>query len=203
MRTLDRRDIVSALATGLTTGVIGWRILAFLGRPLPLGVDPFVLVPLVPFLWLAGVQLGYFLGRFMAFFTRFGRFAAIGFANAAVDFGVLYLLIGVTGFAAGVWFTVFKTFSFLVAMTHSYFWNKNWAFDSGSSRGGSREVLTFAAVSVLSLVVNVGVASAVVNVVGPLGGLDANAWAGIGAIAGSAVALIFSFAGYKMFVFHK
>jgi putative flippase GtrA len=88
-------------------------------------------------------------------------------------------------------------------MTHSYGWNKSWTFNASGSHGGGREVASFVAVSVLSLLVNVSVASAVVNLVPPLGGLDVNAWAGIGAMAGSAIALAFSFVGFKLVVFKR
>src|SRR3989344_1601299 len=111
MKILSRRDVIYALITGLTTGLIVWRILVFLGKSLPLGVSSVTLVWLVPILWLVGVQFGYFLGLFIKSFVRFGRFAAIGFTNAAVDFGVLYLLIGLTGLAAGLAYSLFKAIS--------------------------------------------------------------------------------------------
>ena len=202
MKLLSRRDIRSAFLTGLTTGVIAWRILVFLGGSLPLGIPPVALVLIVPMLWLAGVQLGYFLGMFVRPFVQFGRFAAIGFTNAAVDFGVLYLGIALTGVAAGAGYSALKAFSFLIATIHSYLWNKYWAFDAGGSQGGAREASAFASVAVVSILINVGVASLVVAA-GPLFGLDERAWAGIGAAAGSATSLILSFIGFRLFVFKK
>lgn len=202
MQTLSRKDIRNSILTGLYTGAIFWRVFLFLGVTLPLGVDPVLLVPGVPVLWLLGVQLGYYLAQWLEFFRRFGRFSAIGFSNAGVDFGILYLLIALTGHAAGVYYSSFKSLSFMIATAHSYFWNKNWAFDAGASSGGTGELAKFFGVSVTSLIINVGVASAVVAV-GPWGGIGVNAWAGIGAVAGSAVSLFFSFVGFKLFVFHK
>ncbi len=199
MKLLSSNDIRSGLITGLTTGIIAWRILVFLGASLPLGVAPGILVPLIPSLWLAGVQLGYALGAWYRPFIQFGKFCAIGFTNAAVDFGVLYLLIAATGLAAGVAYTVFKTVSFAVSVMHSYLWNKYWAFDASGNNGGGRELVSFITVAVLSMAINVTVASLVV-VLGPFG-FSVSAWAGVGAIAGSAVALIFSFIGFRIFVF--
>lgn len=201
MKILSRRDVVSALVTGLTTGVIAWRILVFLDRSLPLGIDPFLLAVLVPLAWLAGVQLGYLLGMWLRPFAQFGRFCAIGFANALVDFGVLYLLIAQTGQTDGPHYSLFKALSFLVATVHSYLWNKYWAFDAGASRGGVREAASFVSVAVGALLVNVAVASAVVAL--RPDAVDAAAWAGVGAIAGSAVSLVLSFAGFRLFVFRK
>ena len=202
MQILSKQDVRSALITGLTTGIIAWRLVAFLVSVIPFGINPILLVPLIPLLWLAGVQLGYFLARYFEFFRRFGRFAAIGFTNAAVDFGVLFLLIGITGHNSGVYFSLFKAASFAVAAFHSYYWNKFWAFDSGASHGGAVEIAKFLAVSGVAIGVNVIVASLVV-VAGPVAGLDANQWAGVGAVVGSAVALVFSFVGFKLYVFHK
>lgn len=203
MELIQKRDIFPALATGFTTGLVGWQVLAFLGRPSAFGISLAWLVLLVPVLWLAGVSLGYFLGRWLPPFVQFGKFASIGFANAAVDFGVLYLLIGLTGKSAGASFSFYKAVSFSVATVHSYLWNKFWAFQAGASRGGTREFTRFVGVTLASLGINVGIASLVVNAVGPQFGLGANAWAGVGAVAGSAVALIFSFIGFRFFVFNR
>lgn len=165
----------------------------------------------IPILWICGVNLGYFLGRWINFFNQFGKFAAIGFTNAAVDFGVLNLLIANTGTTAGAWYSVFKAVSFISAIIPSYFWNKHWAFSSksspsagsGSSSGGVFEFAKFISVAVVSILINNGVASFIVNFIDPVLGLDLRVWANIGAVAGSAVALAFSFAGFKLAVFRK
>lgn len=201
MKIIDTRDIRSALITGLTTGIIGWRVLVYLGQMLPLGISPVVLVFLAPIAWVAGVQLGYFLGTVFRPFIQFGRFVAIGFSNAAVDFGVLYILIASTGLAAGLAYSAFKAISFSVATVHSFYWNKNWAFEAGASHGGGREVASFLAVAVVSLLVNVTVASIVVAL--RPAGVEVELWAGIGAVAGAAAAIVFSFTGFRVFVFHK
>src|SRR3989344_992981 len=84
----------------------------------------------VPVLWILGVNLGYFLGRWVVFFNQFGKFAAVGFTNAAVDFGILNLLIAYYGIVSGLGFSLFKATSFVVAVAHSYLWNKFWVFSS-------------------------------------------------------------------------
>ncbi len=201
MKILSTRDFISVCITGLTTGIIAWRVLVFLGVMLPAQIQLWILVPVVPVLWVLGVQLGYLLALAFKPFAQFGKFAAIGFSNAAVDFGVLYLFIGLTGVAGGLSYTLFKTVSFSVATVHSYFWNKSWAFEASGSQGGATEIARFVSVALASLVVNVVVASVVVTL-GPQEA-DARAWAGIGAIVGSAAALVFSFIGFRIFVFRK
>lgn len=202
-RKFTKKDLWSSIVTGLTTGVIAWRIFEFLNVPEVYGLSFRWLIILVPILWILGVNLGYFLGRWFSFFTQFGKFVAIGFTNASIDFGALNLMISIFGIAAGVWFSVFKTISFILATIHSYFWNKYWSFEAGESKGGAAEVVKFFSVAAVSILVNVAVASVIVNLVHPLFGVTPEVWANIGAVAGSATALIFSFVGFKIVVFKK
>jgi len=203
MRTLSKKDIIYAIVTGLLTGIVANGVLSFLKVSLPFGIPLGLLVVVVPILWILGVQLGYALGMWIGFFTRFGKFAAIGFTNAAVDFGVLNLEIALSDIDRGPWFSVFKGVSFIVAIMHSYLWNKFWVFDAGESGGGKGEFAKFIGVAVVSFVINVSVASVVVNLVHPLAGIGTTPWASVGAIVGSAVALVFSFVGFRLAVFKK
>lgn len=195
---MSKRDFWSAVATGLTTGIIAWRLALYLkGFSFPW------LALLVPVLWVAGVNLGYFLGQWLKPFNQFGKFAAIGFTNAAVDFGVFYLLLSSSGAdPEGLAPNLFKVVSFFLATVHSFMWNKYWAFEASKSRGGAKEAGQFTAVALVSLAVN-AIVFALVKAVPPLFGLDIKLWLGLALVAGSAAALIFSFAGFKLFVFRK
>ena len=199
----SKKDLVFSLITGFITGLIAWRIFDFLNIPLFKGVPFAWLTVIVPVLWILGVNLGYFLGRWFSFFNQFGKFAAIGFTNAAVDFGVLNLLIFYSDIASGTFFSVFKAVSFITATIHSYFWNKYWAFEAGKTPVSREEFTKFFFVTLAALLVNVGVASLVVNIIGPSFGLSERAWANVGAVVGSAVALIISFVGFRTVVFKK
>jgi putative flippase GtrA len=136
------------------------------------------------------------------FFNQFGKFAAIGFTNAAVDFGVLNILISQTGFLEGRGYAGIKSISFIVALLSSYVWNKYWAFKSNSG-GGAAEFFKFFLVTIVSFVINVGSSSMVVTYISPLAGIDPHAWANVGAVVGSALGLIFSFVGFKFVVFRQ
>ncbi|MEX2090571.1 MAG: GtrA family protein [Candidatus Paceibacterota bacterium] len=199
----SKKDLLFSVITGLITGFAAWKIFVFLGQPEVYGVSVIWLQILVPVFWVMGVNLGYFLGRWFGFFNQFGKFAAIGFTNAAVDFGILNLFIAKTGETAGTMYAVFKGTSFIVATFHSYVWNKYWAFDAGQSHGRREEFLKFFSIALLALLINVGIASFVVNFVPPVTGLDNRVWANIGAVVASAAALLFSFVGFRMVVFKK
>lgn len=201
-----KRDLVFSITTGLITGIIAWRIFSYLGVNTILGLSLFSLVFIVPVFWIVGVNLGYFLGRWLAFFNEFGKFVAIGFTNAAVDFGILNLSIYFTGIAGGLHYSLFKGISFTIAIIHSYMWNKFWVF--GAEKAGQDAVSVtqfgkFFGVAIVAAIFNILVASLVVNFVTPIAGLDAKAWANIGAVIGSATALILSFVGFRLAVFKK
>jgi len=197
----SKKDFYFSIFTGTGAGLIAWRILDFLGYARFLEISLAWLILIVPLLWIVGVNLGYFLGRWFSFFNQFGKFVAIGFTNAAVDFGVLNYLISITGITAGVYYSVFKTASFLTALINSYLLNKHWAFEARQkgSRGG--EFIKFATVAGVAALLNVGVASYIVNFVNPFYGFSAATWANIGAVIGGASALIVSFTGFKLLVF--
>lgn len=198
---LSKVDIVSCLITGLITGLIAWRLLVFWGRKQLFGWSFFWLIFLVPLIWLVGVEAGFILGRYLSFFTSFGRFCVIGFSNAAVDFGILNLLIYIFSVARGMRFSIFKGLSFSVAFIHSFFWNKYWVFQAGGSGRSSSEFFHFFIVAIFALCVNVGVSSYVVNKISSKFGINEKTWASVGAAVGSAAALLFSFVGFRLLVF--
>ena len=197
-----KKDFYFSVVTGIITGFSAWRIFEYLAVTKFWGYSFAWFLLVVPVLWILGVNLGYFLGRWLKFFNQFSKFAAIGFTNAAVDFGVLNLLIVNTGISVGGWYPIFKGISFISAIIPSYFWNKYWAFEAVEG-GGGFEFAKFMSVAIVSIFINTGIASLVVNYVNPLGGLNLEVWANVGAVAGSAVALIFSFVGFKVAVFKK
>lgn len=196
-----KRDLFFSVVTGLITGFSAWRIFNFLEVPMYGGISYAWFLVVVPVVWILGVNLGYFLGRWFPLFNQFGKFVTIGFSNAAVDFGVLNLLIFATGIATGIWYPVFKVISFSCAVIPSFFWNKYWAFGAGGTHEGLSEFLKFISVMIISVLINAGAASLVANFIHPVLGLGAAAWANVSAIVGAAIALIFSFTGFKVAVF--
>ena len=197
-----KKDLLSSLFTGFYTGFIIWQVLVFLEKPDFLGYSFAWLMAVVPILWVLGVNLGYFLGKWMDFFSQFGKFAAIGFTNAAIDFGVLNFLIAWSGIVAGLYYTIFRTISFVISVTHSYYWNRYWVFQSESLEK-RKEFFEFISVYIFAAIVNIGIASVVVSLVDPVWGASDKVWANVGAVIGSAVALALSFTGVRTLVFKK
>lgn len=200
--TFTKRDFAIATFTGLTTGFIGWQVLEYLDRVHTVPFSFAWLMLVIPILWVAGVNLGFFLGRWMPFFNQFGKFVAIGFTNFSVDVGIFNFLFFLSN-ENKEWFVLFKAASFIIASTHSYFWNKYWSFNAGNSSGGGVEFLKFLSVSGLALLVNVGVSTLFAMSFDPTYGFTEKVWINLGIVAGAASALIFSFVGFRLVVFRK
>ncbi len=189
------------MLTGLIAGTIGWQIMEFLKIAEFHGIPWSSLVIIVPILWILGVLLGYFLGQWMEFFNQFGKFAAIGFTNFAVSAGVLNLLLAHTGYVKGKGYSLINSIAFVVSLLASYVWNKYWAFKSNGNSRSSGQFVKFFLVTIVTFVVNLVIASAVVNFFHPAFGLDAHQWANVGTILGAAIGLIISFIGFRVAVF--
>src|SRR3989344_7931693 len=186
MQSFRKKDFYFSIVTGLITGFLAWRIFEYLEIYGFRDYSFVWLMVLVPILWILGVLFGYFLGKWMLFFNQFGKFAAIGFTNAAVYFGILNILISWSDINTGLWYSVFVATAFIVGTVHSYFWNKFWVFSATDDKVSGEEFGKFVGVYVIAGLVNVGIASFVVNLVNPLFGITANQWANIGGVAGSA-----------------
>ena len=152
-------------------------------------------------LTIIGLVVVSYLSRWISVLWQIGKFIVVGGLNTFVDFGVLNLLILITGVASGVGFSIFKAVSFAVAVINSYFWNKHWTFEAETKK--KAEFIEFFVVSVIGLGINVGVASFVVNALNAPTGMSEVAWANIGAFIAVAVSLIWNFIGYKFIVFKK
>jgi len=144
-----------------------------------------------------------FLGKKFLIIYQAGKFALVGALNTFIDLGILNILIWFTGIATGLWYSVFKGISFLIATINSYFWNKHWTFEKGEKAFAPREFSKFLVVTIVGLGINVGIASIVVNVLGPQWGITAKMWATFGALTATLLAWVWNFFSSKFIVFKK
>lgn len=200
--TLEKNDLLYGGINGLIFGALIPVVLKNLGMNITLGKYLLIAVFFVV-LAVIGVYIGYLLSKILGLFFQLAKFGAVGAANFAVDFGVLNLLIFSTGLAAGWYFTLFKSISFIVAVTNSFFWNKLWTFKKKGQKETGKEFAQFILVSVIGLLINAGVASFIVNIIGPMGSIGIKTWANIATAVASIVVLTWNFVGYKFFVFKK
>ena len=193
---MSKRDVVLSLVVGFLVAVLGLIIIANLNIKLP--VNKYLALAVFPPLAAAGLYILYRISLiWRPFVFQFGKFFIVGGLNTFLDLGILNLLILLTDITHGVWFSAFKALSFVITVINSYFWNKFWTFQKTGSF-----VLFFAVVSG-SFLINVGVASFLVNVVGPPDGIGPKQWDNLAALSSVVLVLTWNFLGMKFLVFKK
>lgn len=197
---MKKSDAIAILIIGEIIAVFLIFVLKNLGHFSGLAWLLLIILPLLAIICLA---ISSFLGKKIPVIFQFAKFISVGLANTAVDFGVLNILIFLSGIAGGLVYSVFKGISFIAATIHSYFWNKFWTFRAKNVVEKNKEFLQFFLVSLVGFAINVGIASIVVNVVGVRFGISSKVWANIGAACGSIVGLAWNFLGYKFIVFKQ
>lgn len=198
---MKRIDIILALVTGEVAAWLFYGILKNLG--IEIRFLWLILAILLPILALIGIWIAFILGRKLLWIFQAAKFFLIGVVATLVDLGVLNLLILVSGIATGLFFSIFKGISFIVATCSKYLGDKFWAFEKMEKAGMGREFGQFFLVTLVGLIINVGVASLVVNVFGSQLGLTERLWANVGGIIAAFAAAIWNFLGYKFIVFKK
>jgi len=82
--------------------------------------------------------------------SRFLKFATVGAVGAITDFSILNILIQVFGAAVGV----ANIFSFSAAVIQNFILNRIWTFPGSQERQAGSQLMQFALVSVVGLVIN-------------------------------------------------
>lgn len=164
------------------------------------------LIAVLPVLSAIGMWVAYWLAKKIKVFYQIAKFGLVGLLNTLVDWGILNLLMFLTGLTSGYMFSAFKGLSFLFAMANSYIWNKFWTFKKEAENGeadksGAKEMLQFFVVSLVGFALNVSAATFIVNIWGVQWGLSSALWANVGALTGTLLGLAWNFLGYKLIVF--
>jgi putative flippase GtrA len=204
---MNKKDFWLAVVIGAAVGLLAQPMLSTLGGPLAkLGIGNgfgsragffvFFLV-LAPF----ALFIAYLIGKAWGVIYQFAKFAAVGSLNSFIYFGVLNLLIAMTGIAKGAPYALFILLGFLLSTTNSFFWNKFWTFHSGD-KASAGQAVSFYAIAAGGALLNTGAASFLVNYVAHPSISD-NLWANVGALVGIGVSFLWNFLGYKYFVFAK
>lgn len=147
-----------------------------------------------------GMYVAFVIGKKILIILQAARFFLVGTLNTFIDLAVLNLLILISGIAAGIPYSFFKAISFLVATVNSYFWNKFWTFEKRETLQ-AKEFFKFLVITAVGFLINVGVASFVVNIIGPQFGLSEKIWATFGAIVAAFFAFVWNFLASKFIVF--
>lgn len=191
-----KKDAVLAALVGFL--VAGFIQIVIKNLELILPINRLWLLAIFPALSATGLYAAYKIALvWRPFVFQFGKFFIVGGLNTFVDLGVLNFFILITGITHGVWFTAFKAVSFVAAVINSFLWNKFWTFQ----RSGN--FIVFFLVVSGSALINVGIASYMVNVIGAPDGISPKLWDNIAALSSVVLVLTWNFLGMKYIVFKR
>lgn len=194
-----RSDIIAGVAAGILIAVLSNAVLANLA--LHLGVFRWMLVAILPILIVLGLYIASFLSRYWATLWQLAKFLVTGALNTFVDLGILNFLGFVTGIFTGWHYSAFKAISFVGSVINSFFWNKFWVFEKKDVSSAGKEFPKFILVSTVGIVLNTGIASLLVIIIGPPAGISGTLWGNIAAIIAGLTVFVWNFLGYKLIVF--
>lgn len=199
---LTQLDYKIGALIGFFVGIFGMIVLANVGFK---NMTVILALPwLTAIMFTIGVIIGGRLARRMPIFGQITKFAAVGFLNTAIDFGILNGLSLLTGIAHGLVLGGVNVPGFVVAMFNGYFWNKFWVFPNrNTGQGLFADFPKFLAVSIGGLLVNTIVVVAITGILGSLLGADEKLVLNAAKLCATLASMIWNFVGYKFIVFRK
>lgn len=123
----------------------------------------------------------------------------VGISNSVIDFGVLNLLMALTGVHQGALVVLFNTCSFSLAVTNSFFWNRRWTF---RHNGRVRETaFSFLLVSIGGLIINDVLLALLVSHFRPPFHQSGLLWVNEAKFAAAVLSMFWNFIFYRIWVF--
>jgi len=198
---MKKTDIILAIITGEGLAwLFSWLLQGF-NMQLPL--LKMVLPVLLPVLAVIGLWISYAIGKKYLFVFQLGKFLLIGVFFALIDLGILDILMKLFKITEGFSYSVFVAISFIIVTFIKYIADKYWAFEKKENEKMGKEIIQFFIITLISGVIQTGIASFLVNTLGPQFGASSFIWANVGKIVGITIASVWNFLGYKFIVFKK
>lgn len=200
-----KKDLIYSLIVGFITS---WFLIFVIKNPcieefrglLILERAVWFLPVVLPIVFLVGILLAGALARIVRVIFQVVKFAEVGVSNMAIDFGILNLLIWLTGVTGGWSIAPLNAASFLVATTNSYFWNKFWTFKKAGTAGG-KKFTQFLIISTIGIGINTGIVVAGTSLMAPFLQMSPGAWVNVMKILATFASMTWNFLGYKFIVF--
>jgi len=206
---LTKKDIINSLLVG---EISSWFLIFIVKNPYieefkAIGLSPVIIwsLPIIfPIIFLVGTFVAKLLSKLAKVIYQIARFAEVGVMNTFIDFGILNLLIWITGVTSGMAIAPLNAFSFLCATSNSYYWNKSWTFSSSEPKKASgKEFVQFLIISAIGIAINTGIVVLGTIFILPWFSLSAGAWANVMKLLATFVSMVWNFLGYKFIVFKK
>ena len=198
---MSRKDLGKAALLGFLFALVFVPTDVFVAKHLA-SLTVWSLLILAPVGFMAALWIGYLLSKLRAFFLPLSKFGLVGLFNTGIDFAIFNGAIFVSGIEKGPAIIGFKSFSFLVALLNSYFWNKLWTFKKADSVSRKDEFLRYTVVTVIGFLLNIGITAFIVNYIPPMHGWPQVKWDNLAAVIATGASLLWNFVGYKLVVFH-
>lgn len=135
--------------------------------------------------------------EFRRWFVELVRFVVVGGASFVIDLGLFNLLVYGPGHLLGAKPLTAKIISVVVATLASWIGNRHWTFSEKRTEQRGRELLTYGILNAVGALIPVGtlaISRYMLHLAGPL---EDNA----ATVIGIAIATIFRYVGYKLWVF--
>ena len=197
---LKRPDYEYALFLGLTIGLFLLPVVSGLGLSFPGFLLDSVLFFGFPLFGLSYIFIAKHLFGHVQVLWEFSKYFLIGLANTAVHFGVLNILINITGVVSGWPLLLISALSFTAAITHSYIWSTHWSFEVSKHRT-YREFKKFFEVSFVSLLLSITIVFFITEIFAK--GSPSVFVANFANAVAALTTLFSNFIGYKLLVFNS
>lgn len=206
---MNRKDILAPLIIGEICAII--VLLVMRATELPqssvtnLLLRIIVFFPLLlPLLCLIGVFIASYIGRKAETLFQMAKSFLIGILNTLINIGALTLLKKTLNIETGwVYSILFVAIAFTAAAINSYLWNKLWTFDKKEKKEIRTEFSKFLIVTVGGFLIQIGITSITMNLIGPRLGFTVDLWGQVTAIMAAFASFLWNFFGYKLLVFKK
>lgn len=171
--------ISSKIPVFYLASIIGFMVLAFLGLWIAK-----LLVVRVPILW------------------QFAKFGLVGVGNTAINFGIVNVLVLITGVNKGWPVYFFAALAFAGALMNSYIWNSHWSFKEHSApQRTTKEFIEFFLVTFIGLQINSIIVYAITTHVAPIGNISPQRWVNVANVIATLAVMFWDFGGFKYIVF--
>ena len=198
---MQKMDLGYSFAIGLVVGLfllpilINTNLYSKIYEPLLLAF----LFAGLPIIFTIGLAFTGFISKKIPLLWQFAKFAQVGVLNTAIDFGILNLLIFVTGITSGLSIIPLNAISFSIAIINSFFWNEKWVFETKKEAN----FITFVVVTLIGLAINRGIVYAITTFVPPTFVDSQKLWVNSAKVLATGISLIWNFTGYRLIVFKK
>ncbi len=198
---MKNKDLLLGLVAGFLTAIFLVPTLINTGLDSKLPYEWPIIFIVLPILAVVGLVVGNFLGKIVPLVWQFAKFMLVGVLNTAIDFGILNLIIFLTGVTQGIGIFFTAAISFSVATVNSYFWNREFTFVSKKKAG--QNFGSFLIVTVIGLLINAFVVYFLSTYIFPHVIANPNLRPNVAKLLATVISLFWNFVGYKILVFKK